>query len=493
MSPLSVIPLTSERTEVKGRHRAGVVSTESIHHRSLPAILNLSQRSLFLALYAKLLVGEKRRDEDAGGLLGPSDQAMVFNDQLRGITGLLETWFAEREKHGEHERLGRSQGWLEYMYGVAFVKAKNEEQAIRWLIKSVNLFPWHWGAWQELGNLIVNAEQLNQIQHLLPRTITAVIFHFCVSQELYQSTEDARQGAKVLETVFSNSNFLKIQSALVHFHNKDLNEAESIFADIIRNDPHCLDGLHHYSNLLHFMHQRPKLALLAQLGTSVDQYRPESCCAIGNYYSRIAEHEKAVVYFRRALTLDRRFPSAWTFLGHEYTALQNTHTAIESYRRAVDVDRKDYRAWYGLGQAYTSMELHSYALYYYQRASTLRPYDAAMWRAIGQCFGVMDRYEEAIKALTRALLVASCKNGSLDISDLEHERMDPETLYEIAQLHEQASDFVEAVAYMELCVAQDRAIDSEVENHAVANDHTTNTAISRARAWLVRWRDREQL
>ena len=113
------------------------------------------------------------------------------------------------------------------------------------------------------------------------------------------------------------------------------------------------------------MGMRPKLAFLAHLCSNVDRFRPESCVVIGNYYSLLSMHEKAVQYFRRALTLDRTCLSAWTLMGHEYVELKNTHAAIESYRRAVDVNRRDYRAWYGLGQTYEVLEMHTYALWYY--------------------------------------------------------------------------------------------------------------------------------
>ena len=42
-----------------------------------------------------------------------------------------------------------------------------------------------------------------------------------------------------------------------------------------------------------------------------DKYRPETCCIIGNFYSQRAEHEKAIIYFQRALQLNKRFLSAW--------------------------------------------------------------------------------------------------------------------------------------------------------------------------------------
>ena len=48
-----------------------------------------------------------------------------------------------------------------------------------------------------------------------------------------------------------------------------------------------------------------------------DKFSPEAACVIGNYYSLRGEHDKAVQYFRRAITLDRLFIPAWILMGHE--------------------------------------------------------------------------------------------------------------------------------------------------------------------------------
>jgi tetratricopeptide (TPR) repeat protein len=90
---------------------------------------------------------------------------------------------------------------------------------------------------------------------------------------------------------------------------------------------------------------------------------------VGNYYSLKGHHERAVVYFQRALKLNPRYLSAWTLMGHEYVEMKNTAAAIEAYRRAVDISPRDYRAWYGLGQTYEIMQLPYYALHYYKYVS----------------------------------------------------------------------------------------------------------------------------
>ena len=233
---------------------------------------------------------------------------------------------------------------------------------------------------------------------------------------------------------------------------------------------------------------RPKLSFLAHLCSATDKFRPETCVVIGNYYSLLSQHEKAVNYFRRALTLDRSCLSAWTLMGHEYVELKNTHAAIESYRRAVDVNRRDYRAWYGLGQTYEVLEMHAYALWYYKRAAGLRPWDGKMWMAVGSCLQKMGRDAEGIKALKRALFAdgyydAGAGAGFGAGRGSRTKAMDPELLLQVAGMYERMGEGAEAREYMELCVAQEEGEGEESEEGGVG----VTVATSKARMWLARW------
>ncbi|KAI9707784.1 MAG: Anaphase-promoting complex subunit 23 [Candelina mexicana] len=451
---------------------------------SLP---RLSQKALFLALYAKYMSGEKRKDEESEMILGPADGGSTVNRELVGIGRALEGWFAERSNTSDQgANDGHGQGWLEYLYGVVLAKGKNEEEAKRWLMKSIHHQPYHWGAWLELSELIGGVEELNNISATLHQNLMTWIFLLYTSQELYQAGEAP--------------------------HPSDFESAESIFASLIQTDPHRIDSLDHYSNILYVMANRPKLAFLAQLATATDKFRPETCCVVGNYYSLKSEHEKAVMYFRRALTLDRNFLSAWTLMGHEYVEMKNTHAAIESYRRAVDVNRKDYRAWYGLGQTYEVLEMHFYALFYYQRAASLKPYDPKMWQAVGSCFQKMGRLEMSVKALKRALVAGSyySTGSSFGSGDTEFPssggggggggNLDPETLFQIAVAYEKLQEVETAREYMELTLAQEeggRGNDVDGDDDDVGEDEDrrdgggagtgVTPTTSRARMWLARW------
>lgn len=453
--------------------------------RPISAPKNLSQKALFLALYARYLSGEKRKNEESETILGPSDGPITANKEVRGILTILDEYFNAR---GGIENLGNSQGWLDYLYGIILMKVKSEAQAKQWLLRSVNLNPYNWSAWLELGAAVGSVDELRQVAEHLPQNIVKVFFYIHCSQELYLQTPDVYNNVSQMLSIFPSSAFLTQQKALLHYHSRDHETAMNLFDSLLHASPHRLDGLDIYSNLLYVLPHRPKLANLAASASDTDKFRPETNCILGNYYSLISEHEKAVLHFRRALTLDRNFQAAWTLMGHEYIELKNTQAAIESYRRAVDINRKDYRAWYGLGQGYEMLECYSYCLHYYQQAAALFPNDPKMWAAVGNAYAKCGKLNNAIQAYKRALRVGSQIDTSSsfgsDKDPLAHAvggALDPQVLFDIALLYERDSNYEEAAAYMQLCLDQEEGAEEGVAGLGVT------VITSRARLWLAKW------
>jgi len=95
--------LTAVKTVMRSSQQGGVAV-------ELPEI---SQKSLFLALYAKMISGEKRKDEDAEMVMGPHDLGNTVNRQLRAVSAYLSQWFAQNAN--EEGDAPNSQGWLEYL------------------------------------------------------------------------------------------------------------------------------------------------------------------------------------------------------------------------------------------------------------------------------------------------------------------------------------------------------------------------------------------
>ncbi len=203
------------------------------------------------------------------------------------------------------------------------------------LVHSITMYPYNWGAWKQLLSCYGSFDNLTALMTDLPSNIMTSMFMLVANQEFFKADDKVFELLSELEGVFQQFNFLTIQRALINYHSLEYLESEKLFDQVLKTDPCCLDDLDTYSNILYVQDKQAKLSFLAHLSLSIDRFRSETCCIVANYYSLKAEHEKAIIYYRRALSLNRDCLSAWTLMGHEFVELKNSCAAIESYRRAV--------------------------------------------------------------------------------------------------------------------------------------------------------------
>eukprot|EP00897_Mesotaenium_endlicherianum_P009716 jgi/Mesen1/8773/ME000524S08071 len=353
------------------------------------------KKALFLRCYSLYLAGEKRKEEEVVEAAGPLGRSDATNPELPALQEALAA------AHGE----AALDGFGLYLYGLVLKELQRHVAAREVLCISVSAYPWNWSAWLELQTLCTDFEALGAVLAALPapQHWMAAFFEAAALLDLQRNAEGLAKYA-ALRALFPRSELVLAATATVHYNLRDFDEAQALFERLLAADPYRVDGLDTYSNILYVKECFAALSFLAHKAVLTDKYRPETCCVVGNYYSLRGQHEKAVLYFRRALRLNRRYLSAWTLMGHEYVEMKNTPAAIDAYRRAVDINARDYRAWYGLGQTYEILAMPFYALHYYRRAAQLRPGDARMWCAMGQCYESeqLGLPEAAIRCYTRA-------------------------------------------------------------------------------------------
>ncbi|EFJ14516.1 hypothetical protein SELMODRAFT_268860 [Selaginella moellendorffii] len=350
------------------------------------------KKSFFLRCYATYLAGEKRKEEEIIELGGPLGRSDAVNPELAGLEQELTS----------HSEKGTLDAFGNYLYGVVLHERDRKSEARAVLCASVNTYPWNWSAWLELQALCTDPEILPTLR--LEDHWMRDFFIASVYLDLQKNSEGLAC-YRSLHAMFPVSDYVLAQTATAHYNLREFDEAEGLFEELLRTDPYRIEGMDMYSNILYVKECFAALSHLAHKAVLTDKYRPETCCIIGNYYSLKAQHEKAVLYFKRALKLNRKYLSAWTLMGHEYVEMKNTPAAIDAYRRAVDINPRDYRAWYGLGQTYELLIMPFYALYYYRRAAQLRPHDARMWCAMGQCYEneQLQMFDAAIRCYRRAV------------------------------------------------------------------------------------------
>merc|ERR1719402_544759 len=345
----------------------------------------------FLHLYARFMSAEKKRMDDLTDSVVSPDSTQL--SQLRQLRVELQQLHAD----------GQLDAYGLYVYGIVLRKLSLPDLATPVLCEAVAGEPGHWGAWLELSCLVTSRDKLAGLD--LPD-------HWC-------------------KQVFLAHTYLEL-------HQDD--EAVTYFKQLAELDPYRLDNLDTYSNLLYVKEQRVELAHLAHKTNLIDKYRPETCCVIGNYYSHRSQHEKAVVYFQRALKLNPGYLSALTLMGHEYMEMKNTNAAIQSYRQAIEANRRDYRAWYGLGQTYEILKMHHYCLYYFKQAQELRPSDSRMLVALGESYEKLDKIQDAMKCFWKAHCVGDIEGGI--------------ALLRLARLYDRTGDLEQAAAAYNQYIAE---------------------------------------
>lgn len=444
-----------------------------------------SGNAVFLRLYATYISIDKQALEDSNSFMHEPSRATEPPDEARGrystphdgTKAMLGALVLEVDDY--HAADKGPNAFLLYLAGMVYNKKGRPLIAHDYLLQSLMIFPYNWSCWQELlltfssyndAAEFVDSFKAN-VAHDLGRNVMFKCFEVVLLQEFYQNLAVFADKIAALTDVFPHFTFLKVQKFLVAYHMLDYYTAESLFDEILIDDPMRLDDLDTYSNMLYVMEKKSKLSFLAQYASQIDKFRSETCCVIANYHSMKGEHDKSIMYYKRALTLNKNCLSAWTLMGHEFVELKNSHAAIESYRRAVDINPKDFRAWYGLGQAYEVLDMHLYALYYYQRATNLQPTDKRMWQAIGNCYEKIDKLEEALQSFEKALAIDSFNKASDD--DNHPATIEPHICYKLATISEKLARPKETYKYMRMCFDQ--------EPEWGVTDET-----SKSRLWLAR-------
>eukprot|EP00397_Hematodinium_sp_SG-2012_P012259 GEMP01012425.1.p1 GENE.GEMP01012425.1~~GEMP01012425.1.p1 ORF type:complete len:602 (+),score=119.05 GEMP01012425.1:63-1868(+) len=383
--------------------------------------------AFFLRYYSLYLAGEKRREEEEMEALDPVGKAGVTNRDLRKIFDVLTPLYRLREL----DALGM------YLYGIVLKGMELKNDARRVLVESLCEFPWNWsccldliGLYDDFDSIPDNVRETLQLpQHWMSFFLEAALYME------YQKNEEAIPIYTMLQSTFPESTYILAQIALCWYNIRDYDRSVVVFEDIRKRDLYKLDLMDVYSNILFVREDANALSQLARQACQVDKFTPVTACIVGNYFGLRNEHEKAVTYFRRAISLNKNFFSAWILMGHEFTELKNTPLAIEAYRTAVNIKPREYRAWYGLGQTYELLNLHFFALDYYKHAVRLRDNDARMWHAMAVCYDALEGHkEDAIKSFERAHLLG-------DSEGLAARRL--------AKIHVELGNTQQAAAYYE--------------------------------------------
>ncbi|UZJ51924.1 hypothetical protein CBS101457_001244 [Exobasidium rhododendri] len=354
-------------------------------------------KALFLKLYAQYLVGE------AG--ISKAKQNKVLRKELIPLL---------------RDLIDPSDPFLLFLKGILFRKLNKRIEAMDCILRSLEVFPYNWSAWQELSTTLEGGQaELQEIAPMLP--ISFMTSFFC---ELFGRSSagrminhDSLDRIDSLMQIFPNAPYLFVCKGQNLHLMQELEASEEAYEEARAIDPFRLEGMADYSNSLFVQSKEEKLAHLTHSLAEAGREDAEVCCAVGNYHTLRGDNHRAVEVFKRGVRLDPSCSSAWILLGHAYIELKDSIAASEMYRKALELNPRDVRAWTGLGNTYELNSAWAYALHYHKKAAANSPYDYRFWASMANCYEKLRQYTNAIECYKKILTLEDNLESQLAVMD----------------------------------------------------------------------------
>ena len=214
--------------------------------------------------------GEKRKEERSEQLLGPLDNRQIKNEALEPLLEEIDSIEA-----------AKTDPFLLYLHGILYARNGQQTMGFDLLIQSVNIYPYNYSAWQELAACINTNDTLIKALKRIPHSVMLKFMLAGLNQEFLSSSSEVRVALDDLHEFFPNHPTVKSLRAIQLYHLREFEEAEETFENILLEDPHHIDDMDLYSNILYVTENSSKLSFLAQFAHETDQYRSETCTIIG--------------------------------------------------------------------------------------------------------------------------------------------------------------------------------------------------------------------
>jgi anaphase-promoting complex subunit 8 len=172
------------------------------------------------------------------------------------------------------------------------VQGKNEGlSAYSLFIKSLKNYPWNWSCWLELSELCATeklspptwqqVDPMSLVSSSKPQIPSSSsssykemksngqegrVMYLCFLAHYYLELQQGEKAMKILEGVlhvFPNSQLVTSQVALSYYCMRDYEKAQNVFEQARENDPHKIEHLDAYSNILYVREKRAELSFLA--------------------------------------------------------------------------------------------------------------------------------------------------------------------------------------------------------------------------------------
>lgn len=198
-----------------------------------------------------------------------------------------------------------------------------------------------------------------------------------------------------------------MQAALRHHQAGQLQQAETLYRQILQTQPNHPDALHLLGVIAHQVGQHEAAAEMIGKAAKLAPQSAEYPANLGEALRALGRLDEAAASYRKAIRLNPKFAAAYNNLGIVLQQQGKGAESITAYRRAIAV-KPDYpQAHNNLAIALKAQGDADGAIEHYRRAIALDPAGAEAHNNLGVTLREQGRHEQAMACFQQAIALKS--------------------------------------------------------------------------------------
>ncbi len=196
-----------------------------------------------------------------------------------------------------------------------------------------------------------------------------------------------------------------IQTGLGHHQSGRLQEAETIYQSILKEQPQHLDALHLLGVIAHQVGKNEIAVNLIEKAININPNVPDFYNMCGEAYRALHKNELAITRYEQALAINPDFAGVHNNLGNALKELGRVEDAITRYEQALAIQPDYAMAHNNLGVALKEQGRVEDAITRFEQALAIQPDYAEAHNNLGNALKELGRVEDAITRYEQALAI----------------------------------------------------------------------------------------
>jgi predicted O-linked N-acetylglucosamine transferase (SPINDLY family) len=194
-----------------------------------------------------------------------------------------------------------------------------------------------------------------------------------------------------------------LQVAVQHHQAGDLQQAQTIYQQVLQVQPDNSDALHLLGLIALQLQNYDEAIDLIQQAIRINNTVPNYYNSLGNAFREQNQLTDATANYQRAVALDPQFAEAYNNLGLALKQSGSLTQAADYFQRALTLNPSLATAYRNWGEVLKEQQQLPAAINYLQRALSLAPQDAVTHSLLGDIFLEQNRLDEAFACYQQAV------------------------------------------------------------------------------------------